>query len=636
MSRSVRIELSILAAVVLLLAMPFLLPVNVWRGPIEHAASAALGRDVKIHGPIHLSIYPDIGLRLDDVSVANPAGAHDPQMVIAGSVVVGARIIPLLSGELQVTQLTLQDAKIDLESDYDGSTNWSFGEEPAAGRRANAAALDEIGFNHVALRHSDVLWRNASTGTSTLFKDVSLSLDMPDVATPTLALPLSLDGNLSYNGERLTLFGRLDNFGALMGGRSTSMRLSISSEIINADFEGMVGRGNISGALKMGAHSVRSFAAWLGHPLPAGNGFGLVALEGTFAARDGVYSLSHTHLAFDSMNLNGDLSLDTRPKVLLLTGSATIDRIDVDPYLAPGASDDTMLAQKARAANPDAPLALSGLRSIDAQVTLAVGSLVLPHMTLDQAVVKADLNDGVLKAELKRLAAFGGEGKASLIVDAKGNEPQFHQSLEISGVKAQPFLTELAGVKKIAGTGAIHFDISSHGNTARDIVQHLDGKGEISIANGTLAGADLAAVAHLLETVLSGEIPRAAVGESAQTPFRSLSASFVVEDGVLHSQDMRLLNPAVEIHGTGDVDFAGQKLDLHFDPRPAPGMHNSGIGVPFFIKGNWERPRFGADTGAAAKSLLKRAANGASPVELLTRPGLSLKSFLGGQKPASD
>jgi len=636
MSRSTRIELSIFAAVLLLLAMPFLLPVNIWRGPIERAATAALGREVKIHGAIHLSIYPDIGLRLDDVSVANPDGAQEPQMINAGSVVVGAQIVPMLSGRLEVTQLTLQDAKVDLESDYDGSTNWSFGEEPAAGRRANAAALDRIGFAHVALRHSDVLWKNASTKTSALFKDVSVSLDMPDAPTPTLALPVSLDGNLTYNGERLNLFGRLDNFGALMGGRSTSLRLSISSEIINAEFEGMVGRGNVSGALKMGAHSVRSFAAWLGDPLPAGNGFGLVALEGAFAARDGVYSLSHTHLAFDSMNLNGDLSLDTRPRVLLLTGNVTIDRINVEPYLAPGASDDTVLAQKARAANPDAPLALSGLRSIDAQLTLAVGSLVLPHMTLDQTVVKADLSGGVLKAELRRLAAFGGEGKASLIVDAKGDEPEFHQSLEISGVKAQPFLSELAGVKKIAGTGAIRFDISSHGNTPRDIVRHLDGKGEISVTNGTLAGADLAAVAHLLETVLSGAIPGEAVGESAQTPFRSLSASFVVEDGVLHSRDMRLLNPQVEIHGAGDVDFAGQQLDLHFDPRPAPGMRNSGIGVPFFIKGNWEKPRFGADTGPAARSLLKRAEAGQNPLDLLTRPGLSLKSILGRQKPASN
>src|SRR5437588_4215950 len=88
MSRRTRIELLILAAIVLLLATPFLLPVNVWRSPIESAASMALGRDVRVRGPLHLSIYPDIGLRLSDVSVANAADARNPQMIIAKSVVV--------------------------------------------------------------------------------------------------------------------------------------------------------------------------------------------------------------------------------------------------------------------------------------------------------------------------------------------------------------------------------------------------------------------------------------------------------------------------------------------------------------------------------------------------------------------
>ena len=247
----------------------------------------------------------------------------------------------------------------------------------------------------------------------------------------------------------------------------------------------------------------------------------MVALEGTFAARDGVYSLSHAHLAFDSIDLNGEFSIDTRPKKLTLNGSATIDRIDVNPYLAPGQSDDTVIAQKARAANPDAPLALSGLRSVDAQLTLVLGGLVLPHLKLDQAVVKANLADGVLKAEMTSVVAFGGKGKAALVVDASGNEPAFHQSLEISGVKAKPFLTELAGVNKIAGSGAMHFDISSHGQTPREILGHLDGKGDINVSDGSLEGADLAAVAHLLKLCFRARYRR----RQSAKPRKRLSAA---------------------------------------------------------------------------------------------------------------
>lgn len=635
MSRSTRIELLILAAVVVLLATPFLLPVNVWRGPIESAATMALGRDVQIRGPLHLSIYPDIGLRLSDVSVANAPGARNPEMIAAKTVVVGARLAPLFSGRLEVTELTLQGAKIDLETGTDGVPNWSFGEEPAKGHKADAAALDRIGFSHLNLRNSDVNWFDERTGASAQVTDVRLSLDMPNVPKPTLSLPLSVDGALTYRGERLNIAGHLDNFAAFVGGRSTGAKFAIASNVINADFEGMAGKGKVSGALKMGAHSVRSFAAWLGNPLPPGNGFGLVALEGSFTAHDGVYSLNHAHVAFDSMNLNGDLSVDTKPDKLMLDGDFTIDRINVIPYLAPGQYDDTVLAQKARNANPDAPLALSGLRSLNAQLTLVVGGLVLPHLTLDHALIKATLNNGVLKTEMNHVAAFGGDGKASLVVDASGSEPSFHHTFEISGVKAKPLISELAGVKKITGTGALRFDISSHGNTPRDIVSHLDGNGEISLAEGSVEGADLAAVAHLLETVLSGDMPSEAVGESAQTPFHSLSASFTMQDGILHSRDVRLLNPAVEIDGTADIDLPSQRLELHFDPRPAPGRHNSGIGVPFYVKGPWAKPSFGPDTHAVAKTLLKRA-DAANAVDLLTRPGLSLKSILGRQKPASN
>jgi hypothetical protein len=103
----------------------------------------------------------------------------------------------------------------------------------------------------------------------------------------------------------------------------------------------------------------------------------------------------------------------------------------------------------------------------------------------------------------------------------------------------------------------------------------------------------------------------------------------------MHSRDMRLVNSDVVIDGAGEVDFPEQTLNLHFDPKPAPGRRNSGFDVPFYVKGAWNQPRFGADTGAAAKSLLKRVDTGKA-IDALTRPGLSLKSVLGRQKPATN
>ena len=94
---------SVVGALALLLAVPFLLPLDTYRAPIERAASSALGREVHIRGSMGLTVYPQIGISLGDVSIANARGARHPQMVEVGSVVVGAKLMPLLSRRLEIT-----------------------------------------------------------------------------------------------------------------------------------------------------------------------------------------------------------------------------------------------------------------------------------------------------------------------------------------------------------------------------------------------------------------------------------------------------------------------------------------------------------------------------------------------------
>lgn len=635
MSRSTRIQLIVFAVIFTVLAAPFFIPLNIYRASLEAAASRALSREVHIKGPLHLAIYPKIGLSASDVTVANMPGARTPEMMTAGQVIVGAKVAPLFSGRLEVTELVLQKPAIHLEVGKDATANWTFGRD-SSGRPADPAALNRIGFSHINITGGEVTYYDAGSGKSAALSDVSLSLDMPDLARATLARPLNLDGALTYNGEKLKINGRLDNFGALLNARTTGARLSIQSNVINAEFTGMLAQGNLSGALKLGAHSVRSFAAWLGHPLPAGNGFGLIALEGQFTVRDGVYSLSHTHLAFDSMNVNGDVALDTNPDVLALKGHATIDRLDLNPYLAPGAHDDTVEATRAKPGGLDTPLSLGGLKAVNADLTLIVGGLVLPHVKLDQAIAKVALEDGLLKADMTSVMAYGGSGKGSLTVDARGASPQFHNTLEINGMKVQGFLADMMGVNKITGIGTVKLDIASRGGSARAIVKGLDGKGDIRISDGNISGVDLAGVARVVQSVLTGEIPGDIAGDDAKTSFLKLGASFTIQNGIMHTNDIQMINPAVQMNGRGDVDLSAQALEFHFEPKPArpiPGLKLADIGIPFYIKGPWSKPSYGPDVRNLAKGIVETLGNAAtSPLDLLTQPGLSLKTILGTQK----
>jgi AsmA protein len=435
----------------------------------------------------------------------------------------------------------------------------------------------------------------------------------------------------------LKLSGQVENFDAFMRAQPTQARLTVGSNIINAEFNGTLGAdGAISGPLKLGAHSVRSLAAWLGHPLPAGNGFGLMALEGQFVASDGVYSLRQAQIRFDSMSMSASLSFDTKPAVMAIKGNATLDRLDLNPYLAPGTETDTVEAAKAaKTADPDAPLSLGGLKAVDADVTMVVGQMLLPGFKLDHGVVDATLKGGVLKADLRNLSLYGGSGRGSLTVDGSGDTPSIRSTLDLAGLKVQPFLNELMEVNNVTGTGTVRFDVAGRGKTQAQLVKALDGKGELRFTDGNIVGVDLGAIARVMQSVVTAQVLTGAVGANAKTPFGQMGGSFSVKDGVLHTSDLKLTSDVVEMNGQGDVDLAAQTVDFRFEPvakRGIPGLKLVDIGIPFLVKGPWAKPSYGPDPRGIAKAVVNKLGQGAmAPADLVKDPAGALKSLFGGR-----
>jgi len=641
MKRSIIITIGVVGAVGALLAVPFLIPLDTYRAPIERAASSALGREVHIRGSMGFTVYPQIGISLGDVSIANPQGASNPQMVEVKSVVVGAKLMPLLSRRLEITEVLLQNPIIHLEVNRNGTSNWQLGANTQAKAGETNSRIASVGVGRLKVEGGQVTYDDATAGMSQSIKDVDLTLGMPLDTRTNIRVPLVFNGGLTYNNQPLKLSGRLENFDAFMRAQPTQARLEVASNLINAKFEGTLGKdGAISGPLELGAHSVRSLASWLGHPLPPGNGFGLVALNGQFTAADGVYSLRQTQIRFDSMNMTANLAFDTNPEVLLIKGNVTLDRLDLNPYLAAGTETDSVEAAKAAAkakqANQDAPLSLGGLKTMDAEVQLVVGSMLMPGFKLDHGMVQADLKGGVLKAELRNLSLYGGSGRGSLVVDGSGDTPSIRSTLDLSGLKVQPFLNQLMEVNNVTGTGTVRFDIGGKGKTQAQLVRALNGKGEMRFADGAVTGVDLTAVARIMQTVVTAQpLTGGAVGPNAQTKFGQMGGTFTVKDGVLHTTDLKLTSDAVEMNGQGDVDLSAQTVDFRFEPvakRGIPGLKLVDIGIPFIVKGPWTKPSYGPDPKGIAKAVVNKLGQGVNaPVDIVKDPAGALKSLFGGR-----
>src|SRR5271168_4609943 len=125
MSKKLRIVLIVVGVfIVLLLIVPFLIPVNQFRPTIEEKASAALGRKVSV-GDLSFSLLGG------SLSAANLAIGDDPKysqtpFLTAKSLKVGVEIMPLIfSKTLNVTGITIENPEVTLIRDAAGKWNYS-------------------------------------------------------------------------------------------------------------------------------------------------------------------------------------------------------------------------------------------------------------------------------------------------------------------------------------------------------------------------------------------------------------------------------------------------------------------------------------------------------------------------------
>src|SRR5213082_2126031 len=110
--------------VVLILIVPFLIPVNQLRPTIEEKASAALGRKVQLDD-ISLSLLSG-SLSAENLSIGDDPKFSPSPFLTAKSLNVGVEIMPLIfSKTLNVTGVTIAGPQVTLLHNSAGQWNYS-------------------------------------------------------------------------------------------------------------------------------------------------------------------------------------------------------------------------------------------------------------------------------------------------------------------------------------------------------------------------------------------------------------------------------------------------------------------------------------------------------------------------------
>ncbi len=133
-----------LIVVALVLVLIFVDP-NDYRDDVERLVERETGRDLTLAGDLKLSVFPWIALELGPASLGDAPGFGDEPFVSIQQARVGARLLPLLRGKLEVGEVRLVGARVRLITDEQGRNNWAdLGGEDSADEAEQTEAPAEL------------------------------------------------------------------------------------------------------------------------------------------------------------------------------------------------------------------------------------------------------------------------------------------------------------------------------------------------------------------------------------------------------------------------------------------------------------------------------------------------------------
>ena len=414
---------------------------------------------------------------------------------------------------------------------------------------------------------------------------------------------------------RLQVAGKAS--GALDSPSLTELKLTHDSDLLSASYEGSVslnGDGTVAGTLSIASDRMRDLLSAAAIELAPGDTLQTFAVSGAANGTFKSVMVNNLNLSLDALRGTGQAGIDVSATTPRIIGDLSVPALDLTPFM--GEPDPEKTNQGIQPWS-DETLELSGLKSVNANLSLEVGSLTIGDVELTDAVMDVDLTDGLLTADLSQFKAFSGLWLGKLTVDARPATPKVGFDMQGQNVAVANLLGTLAGFDSLTGTGQFKVSAQSSGTSIDAIVQAIDGEVSTSLSDGVVKGLNVAALVRsassLKQAIATGSIQELNFGEAlsqnAETDFSSFNTVLKVNNGVANVDVMKLLSPILGVDGTGQINLAGQSMDLRLATsvdKSAQGQGSvvqlNGIPVPIRISGAWTNPKVTPDLSGVSSA----------------------------------
>jgi len=608
MKRLRKIFVSAVIAVLLMIAVgAFLISsvdLNQYVAVIEAQAKELTGRELKLKGGVgyKLSLFPTVAA--EDVSFQNASWGSRAQMASAKRVEVQIALLPLLTGDIVISRLLLDEADVLLEVNAKGERNWLFANAKPAEPKTPAAD-DAGGFElrRIEIRNSLLTYRQAKPRLEHKAKIDRLELDAErsfDV--------LAFDGKANLNDVPIVLEGRVDNLRkAGTPGAIGKLRLEADAggNLLEVDGRVPLGAGKPVGLEAKFSAELKDVAALrklLHQPVPALPPSKLkgraafkkeaLAVEDFVAEIGKSRATGSLHLELEGARRAFDVQLDA-PLIDLQELHAMRKALGTDPARK---RDDGRVF-------PDDPLPVAALKALEGEAKIQIEKLRLADgNVVDDVRLRTRFKQGRIDSDEIKLRLQGRELKIDLNGDASSGKTL---ALNATLAGSQVPLAALTGLLGLAPPpeGAptdIAVKFSGRGGSLRSLMASANGDVRVVVGPGRIknraidVGADVTELLNALNPARS---------QDPYTQVKCAVLRFPVRDGIAKIENgLALETSRVRMMGGGTVNLRNETLELGFRPEAASGLGVGAGNLASFAKvtGTLAHPRIGLDMAGAA------------------------------------
>ena len=572
---------------------------------VNHPLSTIIGREVHVDGPVAVHWGHPARLVAEDVHVANASWGSQSEMFSARRIEVELYPHTLLRGPTRITLVSLEGAKLLLETSKKGEHNWDFGGAKSSTPKKRNEFPD---LRRFAVTDSTLVFHNGETEARS-----ELSVAKLDIRQPDPSSPVTVEADGAFQKAALHLAGQVGPVAQLrqpqqpypikFNGDAGGIKLATEGSIAEPlDFAGINLRLSLSGT------KLHELADRLGVPLPELPDFRSTAV---LSGGKGKFELKSLALRTGQSDLEGGIAIDTTQKVPTVRAELTSKLIDLADFkgLYGGKPQESSAPAKppdpGERVIPNTPISVGKLPGINADLDFD-GTNVKSSggVPLERVSLGVSLKQGML--EFRRLRFHTADGDVDLSFRftpyTQSGPPQLRASIDVRHVDLHKLLSgkNMPGmVKQTTGIIGGFAKLDTSGVTMREFLARMDGDAGLFMQNGQLSQLlEQIAPINVLSAVgvyLRGDKP---------VPINCFITRFNIHQGVATASPLLADTAEDTIIGEGNINFADETPFLTLTP------HNKRFTVvslrtPVDVRGTFRKPDYHLRKGELASRLEK-------------------------------